>query len=101
MRAKLCLSLVAFGQLCAVAMAQVQPSAVISQSNADSTIYVTHVTVIDTKTGKEAEGRTVVISGDRISEVKDSKGIKTTCGCEGRGRHRQVSDSGAVGHACA
>lgn len=82
MTAKLCLSLVAFGQLCTVAMAQVQSSAVISQSNADSTIYVTHVTVIDTKTGKEAEGRTVVISGDRISEVKDSKGIKPPAGAK-------------------
>ena len=82
MRAKLCLSLVAFGQLCAVAMAQVQSSAVISQSNADSTIYVTHVTVIDTEAGKEMQDRTVTILGDRISEEKDSKGIKPPAGAK-------------------
>jgi hypothetical protein len=38
--------------------------------------YITHVTVIDTKTGNEAQDRTVVISGDRISEVRDSKDVK-------------------------
>ena len=36
-------------------------------------IYITHVTVIDTETGKEFRDRTVHISGDRISEVKESK----------------------------
>ena len=39
-------------------------------------VYITHVTVIDTETGKEEPDRTVVISGDRISEVGDSKGVK-------------------------
>lgn len=76
MRAKLCLSLVAFGQLCAVATAQEQPAAVISPSGVGSATYITHVTVIDTETGKEESDRTVVISGDRISEVRDSKGVK-------------------------
>lgn len=74
MRAKLCLSLIAFGLLCAVAMAQEQPSAVISRSSAGSAAYITHVTVIDTGFGKEVPDRTVIISGDRISEVRDSKG---------------------------
>jgi Amidohydrolase family len=36
---------------------------------AASPIYITHVTVLDTVTGKEMPDRTVVISGDRISEV--------------------------------
>jgi hypothetical protein len=52
--------------------------------------YITHVTVIDTKTGNETQDRTVVISGDRISEVRDSKGIKPPAGTkivEGRGKY--------------
>ena len=76
MRAMLCLSLVAFGQLCAVSMAQDQPVAVISPSRSGSATYITHVTVIDTETGKEAKDRTVVISGERISEVRGSKDVR-------------------------
>jgi Amidohydrolase family len=33
-------------------------------------IYITHVTVVDTVSGKEFRDRTVAISGDRISEVR-------------------------------
>lgn len=90
MRATLCLSLVAFGQLCAVAMAQEQPVPVISPSSVGSATYITHVTVVDTETGKEMRDRTVIISGDRISEVRDSKGIKPPTGTkvvEGRGKY--------------
>ena len=90
MRTKLFLSLFAFAHLCAVAMAQEQPAALISQSIAGSATYITHVTVIDTETGKEIQERTVIISGDRISEVRDSKGIKPPAGAkvvEGRGKY--------------
>lgn len=90
MRAKLCLLLVAFGQVCAVAMAQVQPAAVISPSSVGGAIYITHVTVIDTETGKEAQDRTVVISGERISEVRDGKAVKLPAGVkvvDGRGKY--------------
>jgi hypothetical protein len=90
MRAKLCLTLVAFGQLWAVAMSQGPPVAVISPSNVGSATYITNVTVIDTETGKEIQDRTVIISGDRISEVRDSKGIKPPAGAkvvEGRGKY--------------
>ena len=59
MRAKLCLSLFAFAQLCAVSMAQEQPAAVISQSIVGSATYITHVTVIDTETGKEIQDRKI------------------------------------------
>lgn len=76
MRAKLCLSLVAFAQLYAAAMAQEKPATVISPNRATSATYITHVTVIDMETGKELRDRTVIISGDRISEVKVSKEIK-------------------------
>jgi imidazolonepropionase-like amidohydrolase len=80
MRATLCLSLVALGQLCAVTMAQEQPAAVTSPGSVGSATYITHVTVIDTENGKEIQDRTVIISGDRISEVKDSKGTKPPAG---------------------
>src|ERR1700676_134962 len=73
MRATLCLSLVAFGQLCAVAMVQEQPVPVISPSSVGSATYIIHVTVIDTENGKKIQDRTVVFSGDRISEVGDSR----------------------------
>src|ERR1700757_1804958 len=43
-------------------------------------IYITHVTVIDTETGKEFRDRTVHISGDRISEVKESKDLAVPTG---------------------
>jgi hypothetical protein len=90
MRAKLCLSMIAFGQLCAVAMAQQQPVTITSPSSAGSATYITHVTVIDTENGKNIQDRTVIISGDRISEVKDSKGIKPPRGAkvvDGRGKY--------------
>jgi imidazolonepropionase-like amidohydrolase len=45
-------------------------------------VYITHVSVIDTKTGNEAQDRTVVISGDRISDVRDSKGAKPPAGAK-------------------
>jgi hypothetical protein len=90
MRARLCLSLFAFAHLCAVAIAQEQPSAVISPSSVGGATYITHATVVDTETGKEIQDRTVVISGGRISEVRDSKGMKPPAGAkvvDGRGRY--------------
>ncbi len=39
----------------------------------DTTTYITHVTVIDTETGKEAADRTVIVAGGKISDVRDSK----------------------------
>jgi hypothetical protein len=87
MRTKLCLSFVAFFQLCAVSMAQEKPATVRSASSA---IYITHVTVIDTETGKETQDRTVIISGERISEVRDSNGVKPPAGTkvvDGKGKY--------------
>jgi imidazolonepropionase-like amidohydrolase len=80
MRTKLFLSLFAFAHLWAVAMAPQQPAVVISQRIVGSATYITHVTVIDPENSKEIQDRTVVISGDRISEVRDSKGIKPPAG---------------------
>jgi len=90
MRARLCLSLVAFVQLCAVSMAQEKPAAAILPDSANTATYITHVTVIDPENSKEIQDRTVIISGDRISEVRDSKGMKPPAGAkvvDGRGRY--------------
>jgi imidazolonepropionase-like amidohydrolase len=90
MRAKFCLSLVALLQVFAVSMAQEKPAAAISPDSASTATYITHVTVIDPEKSKEIQDRTVIISGDRISEVRDSKGRKPPAGAkvvDGRGRY--------------
>src|ERR1700752_3717525 len=56
------------------AWAQTQQT-IINPVASSGPIYITHVTVIDTETGKEFRDRTVHISGDRISEVKESKDL--------------------------
>jgi hypothetical protein len=38
-------------------------------------VYITHVTVIDTETGKEASDQTVVLSGDKIADLAKSKDL--------------------------
>jgi hypothetical protein len=80
MRARLCLLLFAFAHLCAFAMAQEQTGGT-SPSNV-SPIYITHVTVVDTETGKEIQNRTVIISSGRISDVKDTNGVKPPAGTQ-------------------
>jgi imidazolonepropionase-like amidohydrolase len=53
-------------------------------------IYLTHVTLIDTVAGRELRDRTVVISGDRISEVTASNRIKVPSDAqvlEGKGKY--------------
>ena len=52
--------------------------------------YITHVTVIDTITGKELRDETVLISGDRISAVEDSIRLRPEAGAkivDGRGKY--------------
>jgi imidazolonepropionase-like amidohydrolase len=39
-------------------------------------IYITHVTVIDTESGKETQDQTVIIAGNRISDIRKSKSEK-------------------------
>jgi len=56
----------------------------------DRTTYITHVTVIDTKTGKEAKDQTVVISDGKISDVEKSEGIAAPTSnriVDGRGKY--------------
>jgi hypothetical protein len=55
-----------------------------------SPTYITHVTVIDTATGKESRDCTVVLSGDRIAEVKPSDKVKPATGAkvvDGKGKY--------------
>lgn len=73
MRAALSILLLAISQLSAIAAAQERPGPVPAPNKGSSQIYITRVTVIDTESGKEAQDGTVIILGDRISEVRDSK----------------------------
>ena len=57
-----------------------------STSTTDTPIYITHVVVIDTETGKEVPDQTAVISGDRISEVNDNKKVQPVSRREDRRR---------------
>lgn len=95
------LLLFAFGLLCAAAAAQERSTAVSSSNTATSQTYITHVTVIDTETGKEAQDRTVVISGERISEVTGIQKTKPPADAkvvDGTGKYLIP---GTVGHACS
>jgi imidazolonepropionase-like amidohydrolase len=90
MRAALYLSLIAFVQLFAVSMAQEKPAAAISPGSASTATYITYVTVIDPDNSKEIRDRTVIISRDRISEVRDREGMKPPAGAkvvDGRGKY--------------
>lgn len=66
----------------ALVSSQQQSSSSASKGAEARSIYITHVTVIDTKTGNETQDRTVVISGDRILQVKDSKQITPQTGAK-------------------
>lgn len=82
MRASLSVSAVAAVLLCFALTIQAQSSDSASGEKGTGSIYITHVTVIDTETGKESRDQTAVISGDRISEVKDSKEVKPAAGAK-------------------
>jgi imidazolonepropionase-like amidohydrolase len=68
------------GMCASAASTQERPISVPPPNAANGPIYITHVNIIDTDTGKEAPDSTVVIVGDRISEVKDSKKLKLSAG---------------------
>src|SRR6516225_6491171 len=55
-----------------------------------SQIYITHVTVIDTETGKEASDRTVLISDGKISDLAKSGDVTVAASgriVDGRGKY--------------
>lgn len=61
-------------------MVQERPTPVPPPNVASRLVYITHVNVIDTETGKEVTDRTVIISGDRILDVRDSRSVKPPAG---------------------
>jgi hypothetical protein len=68
-KAELSILVAVLARLTALAPAQGHPSLVPSAA-VNQTTCISHVTVIDTGTGKEVHDRAVVISKDRISAVK-------------------------------
>jgi imidazolonepropionase-like amidohydrolase len=82
MRASLSVLPIATGVLCFALTTQAQSSDSAPTDKGAGSIYVTHVTVINTETGRESLDQTVVVSGDRISEVKASKKLKPTAGAK-------------------
>ena len=59
---------------------QARPTRAAAPKFVSGPIYITHVTVIDTRSGEEDRDRTVVISGNRILDIKDAKQIKPLAG---------------------
>jgi hypothetical protein len=80
MKAQKCVALLffllAFGQLCALVMALDRSSTSAAPNSTSRPVYITHVTVIDTKSGKENRDRTVIISGNRILDVEGAAQVR-------------------------
>lgn len=71
-----------------IALAQDQ-STTAAPSMPSNPIYITHVTVVDTETGKEVQDQTVIIAGDRISDIRAARKAKPPANAtvvEGRGK---------------
>lgn len=81
MNNKLLIVALAFAQSCALAGAEDRSNSS-APSIASTPICITHVTVIDTSSGRENRDRMVIISGDRIAEVRDSKNAKPPVGAK-------------------
>jgi imidazolonepropionase-like amidohydrolase len=90
MRASISVLPITTGLLCFALATQPLSSDSASQDTGSGSIYIAHVTVIDTESGKETPDQTVVISGKRISEVKASKEVNPQAGAkvvDGTGRY--------------
>jgi len=90
MRASLPVLHITAGLLCFALTAQAQSSGAVAEHKAVGSIYITHVTVIDTESGKEKLDQTVVISGERIYEIKLSKEVHPESGAmavDGTGKY--------------
>jgi imidazolonepropionase-like amidohydrolase len=82
--------LLLLGALCSVMTGQRRSPRSNPQPSASGPIYITHVTVIDTEAGKEVQDRTVVISGERITGIEQSKNAHVPSGARvvnGRGKY--------------
>ena len=71
-----CVLVLTAGLNCSLIAAQQSTSNPAPRDSDSGTIYITHVTVIDTQSGRESGDQTVVISAERISEVRDSKSVQ-------------------------
>ena len=82
MRAPLRVVPIAVGLLCFAFATQTLWSHSAMPTEGSGSIYITHVTLIDTQSGRESRDQTVVISGGRISEVKDSNSLNPPVGAK-------------------
>lgn len=75
---------------CASAALSQDRSGITASNTTGNLIYITHVTVVDTVAGKKLPDHTVVISGDRILLVSESKITKPPSNAkilEGKGKY--------------
>jgi imidazolonepropionase-like amidohydrolase len=72
----------AFVQICAVLVAQDRSITSAARNITSSPTYIIHVTVIGMESGKEDRDRTVIISDNRISDVKDAAQVKVPAGAK-------------------
>src|SRR5690242_13573944 len=73
------------GRVCLTASAQNSPA-----SGTRSQIYFTHVTVIDTETGKEATDQTVLLTDGKVADVAKSGTLSVPASAgnvDGRGKY--------------
>jgi len=77
-----CVLVLIVGLHCSLVVAQQLMSKPAARESDPGSTYITHVTVIDTQSGRESRDQTVVISGERISEVKDSKCVNPPAGAK-------------------
>lgn len=75
-------TVLAFLQLFAVALTQDRSTNSAAPNIASTSIYITHVTVIDTQSGREDRDRTVIIAGNRILDIQDAKQAKAPSGAK-------------------
>ena len=90
MKAELSSLVVVLARLTSLAPAQGHHPSLVPSAAVNQTTCISHVTVIDTGTGKEVHDRAVVISKDRISAVKASNEVHTSaCGktIDGTGKY--------------
>ena len=57
-------------------------AALTQEKSSDSRLFISNVNVINLETGKEVPHRTVIVSGERIAEVKDNKEVKPPTGAK-------------------
>ena len=57
-------------------------AALTQEKSSDSRLFISNVSVINPETGKEVPHRTVIVSGERIVEVKDNKEVKPPTGAK-------------------